>query len=60
MTGWQYAHPWGMRLSRGMVIWPGDLLCFPGWGGNLCGGFPRRCRVRAVAWPWVKLERPQR
>jgi hypothetical protein len=41
------------------VIWPGDLLCYSG-RETVVVAFLAGAGFRAVAWPWVKLERPQR
>jgi hypothetical protein len=39
--------------------WPGPVTSCRWAGWDCCAGFPRSCRVRAVAWSGVQLERPQ-
>ena len=50
----------GTFCQESVVIWPGDLLWVVGLGRDWFAGFPRSCRFRAAARPWVKLERPER
>src|SRR5690348_14855558 len=40
--------------------WAGLVTCCgpPGWGVRTVLAFPRRCRFRAAARPWVKLSAP--
>ena len=46
-------------MSRGVLVWPGDLLAwFPGGDGTGVVAFPRRCRLCRRA-GGVQLERPQ-